>query len=144
MGEGTLLEMEPLFEVDRPKPAVRSAVTLIGKTVDRKRVTTDEARTATAILDAYNEIAGTNLGGQVWLRKIIMRMREHPELSVDEHREIIRRNFAAPWWRNAASPSVIYGSDGQFERSILCDGKSKPGTRAERKSDKIRRLLGSS
>lgn len=111
------------------------------KTVRGKRVSDAEGELAVGILAAYNEAAGQHLRSLEWLSKIVLRLREHPELGLEEHREIIRKNFAAPWWKDTPSPSVIYGNGAQFERSTKVSGEKRPGTRAERKSDRIGRLL---
>jgi hypothetical protein len=132
-------EQDTLFETEgvQVKPPPKSW------SVDRKRVTVEEERRASAILAAYNEVAGQSRASREWLAKVVSRVREHPELTVEEHRGIIERNFAAPWWKGHASPSVIYGNAALFENAMLATGKREPRTRAERKSDRIRRLAGS-
>ena len=47
-----------------------------------------------------------------------MRIREYPDLGIEEHAHIIGAALRDPWWKGPASPSVVYGSDAQFERSI--------------------------
>lgn len=132
--------MDRLFEVEAStRPGGPGA--LVGKTVGHAKIALQEAEIAGAVLAAFNQVAGTKFAGQSWLRKIILRVREHPEVSVDEHRAIIERNFERPWWRDDPSPSVIYGNDAVFERSMLCPGgKPEARTQAERKSDRIRKL----
>jgi hypothetical protein len=134
------LEQEPLFRDEGVR--VKPETALVGKTLDRKRVTRTEVGLAGRVLAAYNEVAGQKLTGQMWLKKIVLRIREHPEMTVEEHRGVIERNFADPWWRGTPTPSVIYGNDAVFERALLATGVREPRTHAERKSARIRKLLG--
>lgn len=83
-----------------------------------KRVTEDEAGRSAAILHEWNEQTGQRLGGRTWRAKIILRLREHPELTDDDHAAIIHATLADPWWKGVPSPSVVYGNDATFERSI--------------------------
>lgn len=134
-----------LFE-DEPSTALvsslgRPAETLVGKTLDRQKIKRPEVELAVAVLAIYCEVAGHTLVGQVWLRKIIMRCREHPELTVEDHRGVIERNFAAPWWRDEPSPSVIYGNDAIFEKAMIVKGIRTGRTQGERKSDRLRKLM---
>jgi hypothetical protein len=74
---------------------------------------------AEAILDTWNRVSGQRVHSDVWLRKIVLRIRAFPELDLDGHERIIEHAFAHPWWKNNPTPSVVYGSDEQFERSRL-------------------------
>lgn len=94
------------------------------KTVDHRPVTYAEREAARAILEAFNRLAGSRFTESVWIPKVIMRVREHPELTIDEHSRIIAANLAHPWWRGRATPSVIYGSGEQFERSTIVVGST--------------------
>lgn len=96
-----------------PPPAVVLA------TVDRKPVTMTEHRLAEAVLAEWNSQTGQKLTAKEWLAKFVMRIREHPELGIDEHAHIIAANLERPWWKGHATPSVIYGDGAQFERSML-------------------------
>jgi hypothetical protein len=131
-------DQESLFEYDgvqsKPPPKIWN--------VDGKRVTRAEARLAEKVLAAYNEVSGQSKHSRMWLAKIVMRIREHPDLTAEDHEGIIRRNFAAPWWRRAPSPGVIYGNEAVFESAMDATGEQKPRTRAEIKSDRIRKLSG--
>lgn len=86
--------------------------------VDRVRVTEEEDAAAIAILASFNVQAGTSFRSDEWLAKIIRRIREYPEATYDDHREIIRVALADPWWSGPPNPSVIYGNAAQFERSV--------------------------
>lgn len=87
--------------------------------VDRKPVAWEHARLAQDVLAAWNELTQQDLRARTWLAKIVMRIREYPEATLDDHRYLIERNLAHPWWKGAPTPSVIYGSDAQFERSVM-------------------------
>lgn len=86
--------------------------------VDRKRVTDDEALLANQVLGAWNRATGQSLRSRDWLAKIIRRIREYPELGLDEHEHVITASLGRPWWSGAPSPSVIYGNGAQFERQL--------------------------
>jgi len=105
------LEPEPSIEPDPHSPPTP-------KTVDRKPVTDDEKRMAIAILLEFNDAFDSRFTIGAWMGKLVMRIREHPEMTKADHRRVIEANRASPWWRGAATPSVIYGSAAQFERSI--------------------------
>lgn len=87
--------------------------------VDRKPVSIAEGRLAADVMRAWNELTGQELRAKSWLAKIVMRIREYPEATLDDHRYLIERNLANPWWSGPPTPSVIYGSDAQFERSVM-------------------------
>lgn len=113
---------EPSFELSvEPKDSPPISPAPI-RNVDRIPVTNDEVRFAAVILGDFNAQAGTRFTLATWGPKIIMRIREHPELGVAQHREVVAANLAAPWWRGRATPSVIYGSAEQFERSMATVG----------------------
>lgn len=87
--------------------------------VARQPVTISEARQSADILAYWNEATGQTLRAATWHAKIIARLREHPELSVGNHRKIIAATLAGPkWWDGEATPSIVYGNDAQFERCI--------------------------
>lgn len=104
----------PSTEIDAP---IEHRAPRPGK-VDRKPVTDEEYLLADDVLDCFNRHAGTRFRSADWIAKIIMRLREHPGSTLDQHEQVIKANLAEPWWRGPASPSVIYGSGAQFERSI--------------------------
>lgn len=96
-------------------------VTRRGWSVARVPVTEDEDFMARAVLLRWNQDTGQALSSQDWLAKIVMRLREHPELSFDDHADLIAANLRPEnaWWKGPATPSVIYGSGAQFERAML-------------------------
>jgi len=78
----------------------------------------DEHRLSTAVLATWNELADQDLRSDDWLVKIIGRIREYPEATLDDHRFIIEQNLLRPWWEGPPNPSVVYGSGAQFERAV--------------------------
>lgn len=86
-------------------------------TVDRRKVTPFEANTALAILASFNAEAGTSYRSKDFLRAIVGRIREHAELTLEEHTAIIRANLHDPWWKGEAAPNVVYGSSATFDRA---------------------------
>ena len=74
---------------------------------------------AAQVLGAWNRATGQSLRSSTTLGKIVMRLREYPDLGLAEHEHIIDVSLAKPWWTGAPSPSVIYGNDAQFERQLV-------------------------
>lgn len=103
--------------------------------VNRVKVGPKEGWLAREVLWQWNEQTGQRLASQDWLAKIIMRIREHPELTLPDHAHIIRHTLADPWWKGVASPSVIYGNGAQFEKSLT--EASNPETAANQSSAEI-------
>lgn len=105
----------------------------------RERGGTDRAK---EILSVWNTVAGQNLRAVQWLRKIEARCKTFPELQLDDHERVIRSAFAAPWWKGAPTPNVVYGTDAQFERSMLALGREDWRTQAEHDArERIARVL---
>jgi hypothetical protein len=96
-------------------------VTRRGWKVDRKVVTDDEEGRARWILICWNEHAGQALASKDWLAKIVMRIREHPELTAEDHEAIIAAALRPEnaWWSGPPTPSVVYGNGAQFERAMV-------------------------
>jgi hypothetical protein len=69
------------------------------------------------VLAEFNRQAATNYSSADFIKKIVLRHREHPELGINEHALIIAANLAHPWWEGTPDPRVIYGNGAQFERS---------------------------
>lgn len=109
-------------------------------TVDRKRVTSEEATRAGLILHVWNRETGQRLRAKEWLGKIIMRLREYPEATPSDHEFIIRCALAKPWWRGDPSPSVVYGNGAQFERA-LTEARSAAERGAGGDDERIRRIV---
>lgn len=104
--------------------------------VDREPVTRAEHDFAVAVLAEFNDQTGGRFASKTTLAKIVMRRREHPEVDVADHAEVIRRNLAAPWWSGKATPSVIYGSDEQFERAMACEVSQQPRAGSRRDAER--------
>lgn len=112
--------------------------------VSSKLVTAPEWEIADAAIAAFNEangsaltLVGTRGSGTENLKRIISRAREHPELGPAEHVEIVRRNFAEPWWTGkAGGVGVIYGPNA-WQRALVATGRptEKRRFRDERRSD---------
>lgn len=87
--------------------------------VDRKQVSSSEALAAVAVLQEWNQQTSQALTSKDWIGKIILRQREHPELTEDDHAAIIASTLNGDrWWKGPPSPSLIYGNGAQFERSM--------------------------
>lgn len=87
--------------------------------VDRKSVSAQEDELAHSVLGFWNQQTAQSLQSKDWLAKIVMRAREHPELTPTDHHHVICHALEHPWWKGPASPSVVYGNGAQFERSMM-------------------------
>lgn len=108
-------------------------------TVGHKRVSDIEYGQAKAVLAAFNARAETRYTSREWIAKIVARIREHPEVGYSGHVSVIERVFAEPWWEGDASPSVIYGNAGIFERSLHAL-RREPSRERNVTADEIRRM----
>lgn len=109
--------VEPSEDQDQVLRTTARARELV--TVDKQIVTDDEDRMARAVLAEWNSQTGSSYTAKSWLKIIVMRIREHPEMSIIDHSELIRRQLAAPWWKTRSpTPRLIYGNDRVFERSM--------------------------
>lgn len=104
----------------------------LGK-VDRKPVKPAEEQLARDVLANWNVRTGQDLTANDWLRKIIMRIREHPELGLREHEAIIEETLRDPWWDGPDSPSVVYGNGALFERCLTLARNGHGPVRQRRK-----------
>ena len=141
---------EPTKGNDRAKKANRTnraadivVVTYFGSTkedvgtsiqrpsVDKLKVNNEEWSAAETIIAAFNEAFETKftlVGSRgsrptEHLKRIVCRLRENPEVTLDEHKEMIKRNAELPpighWW-GAGKPTtvgVLYG-DRSFLRCL--------------------------
>lgn len=121
---GTGSEPETTFEPEEQEAPTESTGLVLGGTrrtwkVAGKRVTDEEYNAAATILNGWNALADQRLRSTDWLAKIVMRLREHPELATADHAEIIAANLNHPWWTGPPTPSVVYGNGAQFERAMV-------------------------
>ncbi len=77
---------------------------------------------AERVLVAFNRAAGATFQTARWRVMIEARVREHPELDLDAHEEIIERNFSNAWW-DTPTPSVLYKDDALFEQAMHAQPK---------------------
>lgn len=97
--------------------------------VDRKPVSAAEYFLAENVLGHWNIIAKQDLTSDEWVRKIVMRIREHPELTSDDHYRIIHAAFTDPWWKGISGPSVVYGNGAVFEQALMLYRNGPPPPR---------------
>ncbi len=130
-GEGDRPNQEA--DEDRPPPV----------TVDRHRLTAEEWRMARTIMAEWNMLAGTefHLTGTrgkatEHLKRIVGRIRENPEVTLDRHIEVVRYNCAHPWWQGKPTTiGVIYGPQA-FPRCLAMgqDGRTDKRFADERRT----------
>lgn len=118
-----------LFEVDLPDAVEEKDHGPQKFKVDRKVVTDQEREWGLKLLARFNERNGSALGpftsergASEHLKPIICRIRENPDLTLEELLQVIDRNFANPWWgengnKRAGSPMVIF-SPNVFARAL--------------------------
>ena len=85
---------------------------------------------ATQVLDSFNEATGKRYSGKDWLRAIVSRIRDHPDLSFERYAEIVKQQVAHPWWRGDPTPSVIFGNAKVFDRALN-------GARGKKKDERL-------
>jgi hypothetical protein len=101
-------------ETKKAKPTSR-----LPKTVGGQKVTEAEHDLVDALLARFNERAGgKSFSGKEWREAIVRRLREHSGMAADEHLGLIDRQFARPWWKGDATPSVIWGNGRVFDRAV--------------------------
>lgn len=120
---GAVAAPEPSREPSEVQPSRELARASLQRartwSVDRKLVSDVEARLADYTLGVWNEATGQRLNSTGWHAKIVRRIREHPDLTLDDHAAIIYATLGGKqWWDGPPSPSIIYGNDAQFERSM--------------------------
>lgn len=106
----------------------KSARARVGRAPDmiaRKKVTGDEEHFALAVLAIFNEVSGKTFGSQQAVGKLVLRHREHPELTLEDHRRIIVGQFERPWWKGDPSVNVIYGNGDIFDNALNGVGRDK-------------------
>lgn len=91
--------------------------------VDWVPVIDEEAELAASVLDAFNAVFGKRFTSKEYGRAIVGRIREHPELTIEQHRELmVKAKEQNPWWERSddpnPTPAVIYGNSRIFERTL--------------------------
>lgn len=90
--------------------------------VDKRKVTRGEAQLSLEVLRIFNEAAGTKFSSKELLAKIVRRLREHPEVDENGHRQAITGTLGLTgrdkWWSGSPGPEMIYGNPTAFERAL--------------------------
>lgn len=89
-----------------------------GKRVGRKRITRSEGEMCEALVEEFNRQAGTRFRPRAHCVPIIGRLREHPELSFEDHAAIIENELANPWGDLAPAICKVYGNERQFDSCL--------------------------
>lgn len=126
--EPTTLDTEPLTALTSGKGAEKSSIPRV--TVGRDRLNAEEWEQAQAIITLFNAEMGTKFQlissrGRPTdhLKRIVLRLRENPEVEMDQHLEMIKRNALAPpqghWWGpgKPQGVAVLYGPN-SFPRCL--------------------------
>ena len=113
--------------------------------IDKLKLNAEEWEQAQVIMDAFNATLGTKftlIGTRgtrptEHLKRIVMVLREHPEVTLEEHLEMIERRCGPPpdghWWGpgKPGSIGVLYGPN-TFPRAIATDDRKNRPTRRRR------------
>lgn len=100
------------------------------KTLDDKKLTDDEILHAGEILDAFNDVFEKKFKSPEFLRLIVLRLREHPDMTVGDFRAVIEKASRHRWWertergRGDFTPKVIFGNSVIFDRTMNRDEKA--------------------
>jgi hypothetical protein len=102
--------------------------------VDKLKVNEQEWKMATEIIAAFNKatgckfsLIGTRGRPTEHLKRILGRVREHPEVDLAQHLEVVRKTCENPWWEGRpGSVGVIYGP-AAFPRCLNADGRPTHG-----------------
>ena len=74
------------------------------------------------VLAAFTAYTSRRLTGKDWLRMIRARIREHPEVTLDDHKQAIAAVHAQNWWDPPFTPNLVYGRSDTFEKALLAVG----------------------
>lgn len=92
------------------------------------KVTEAEHDLVDGIMAAFNEVSGKRFAGKEWRESVVRRVREHPDMSLSDHKGIIGVQFEHPWWSGEPTPAVIYGNGKAFDIAVnrVQAGPKKP------------------
>lgn len=122
---GTVVISEALVALDVP-PEMRAdaeAVLRSGKRIDGRKLTAEEVVKAAAALAEWNRQRGTESGLGANVTSLVMRIRERPSMTAEQHVKLVESAFRLKWWEKNGrgrrdrplTPGVIWGSAKCFE-----------------------------
>jgi biotin operon repressor len=90
--------------------------------VDGKQVSRQEDSLAKAILGAFNRAFGKDFRGRDHYASIVMRIRERPDLTLEDHAAlVVKVSSGERWWRGSPSPKIIYGTSKALDAALNRD-----------------------
>lgn len=104
----------------------------------------EEMAMVTAIVSECNTLWGKRFSPQAHSAYIVRRLRAFPEVTLDEHLEIVRTASANPWWDGEPSPRVIYSRDDLFDSMRQQQGTAPRRQQVSSRAERQRQLLGGS
>lgn len=126
---------KPVTRTQEDISAIASAVPLPKVTIDKLTLNRQEWEAALQIIRTFNDAAGTKfrlIGSRgnrptEHLKRIVGRLREHPEVTLAEHQAMIKRCCSDPWWKGPTTTiGVIYGPKA-FPMCLATDGRPTHG-----------------
>lgn len=131
--ETATLDTKPLTASTSSKGAEKSSIPRVS--VGKDRLNAEEWEQAQAILATFNAEMGTKFQllssrGRPTdhLKRIVLRLRENPDVEMEAHIEMIKRNALGPpvghWWGpgKPQGVAVLYGPN-SFPRCLATDGR---------------------
>lgn len=87
--------------------------------------------TVATVIGLFNELTGGAWTPAAFRVRLDIVLAAHPELTLADHRRIIERQLAAPYWQGPARPNHVYRDLEQFERCIADAQHTPPATPAD-------------
>lgn len=84
--------------------------------------------TVETVIGLFNDLTGGSWTPQAYRVRLDIILAAHPELTLADHRRIIERQLAAPYWQGPARPNHVYRDLEQFERCIADAQHNPPAT----------------
>ncbi len=108
----------------------------------RSGITDEEMAAVSAIVGECNRLWGKRFTPQAHADYIVRRLRRFPDVTLDEHIQIVQQASASPWWTGEPSPRVIYSRDDLFDAMRQERGVAPRKTTSQSRGDRQRQLLG--
>lgn len=102
----------------------------------------EETAMVSAIVGECNRLWGKRFSPNAHANYIIRRIRAFPDVTLEEHIEIVRRASAEPWWDGEPTPRVIYSRDDLFDSMRQNKSSAPRKTTVSERERRQKQLLG--
>lgn len=126
--------IEP-FDVEPVIEARERAQTPTGYSFNGHRVKAEDGQKACGVLATFNELAGAALkpflasGASPELKRVTRAVLDHPDLSADEWRAVIRWTLEHPWWSGTVTIGAVFGPNAVGENIDKWRRRAENGAR---------------